>query len=84
MQYPPGHAFSVRQHFMVPETNAAETERGKSCVPCLVGAVIGVLSTIHFDDKAGIEANEIDNMSFNRELATETQSLKALAAQHRP
>jgi hypothetical protein len=77
------HAIDVLQHFIVPESNDAIAFRLEECCPRGV-AFLGVLTSIDFNDQAGINASEVDNEWPDRNLTAEFVTAELTIAEPLP
>ena len=56
------------QHVIVPIADDAETLGHQDCIPRRVTLGVRVLAAIDLDNKASLEANEIDDVTLERDL----------------
>jgi hypothetical protein len=61
-------AFRVRQNVVVPEPQDREALRTKQPVANSVAFVLGVLTSVEFNDKSGVKTYEIDDVFSKRKL----------------
>jgi error-prone DNA polymerase len=76
------HPFGVAQHIIVPEANDTISMRFEP--PCADVAVVGMLSTIGFDNETGFGTEEIGDIGADRVLSAETGSPGLPASQMIP
>jgi hypothetical protein len=79
------HPFLVPQHFVVPESQDAKSlcfePRGTNLI---IALRFGMRGPIELDDEPFSEANEIGDVTVDRLLAAETESLELPAPQEAP
>jgi hypothetical protein len=78
------HAIAIAQHIGIPESKNAIPLRLKPTIAFGVAKVLGVLPTIDFDDQTPLVANEVDDETSDRNLATEAQPGLPVRAQRGP
>ena len=67
----PTDIVEMLQHFVVPETQDAEAFGAKEGVAVEVPSIVAVLATVDFDNKLRFEADEIEDVAAERDLAAE-------------
>ncbi len=70
------HASHVPQHVVVPEPQNPVVVVGKPFVTNYVPQVIGMLSSIDFNDEAVFATNQVDRVETNRLLSNELKSIQ--------
>jgi hypothetical protein len=80
-------AVKIGVDVMVPKPQRAKTLRREKGVPARIvrePLILAVLGAVRFHDELVFEADEIENIAFERRLTAEMQALRAQSAQLRP
>ena len=75
------HSVCILQHVIVPETHDTKSLRfEKPCALIVLLRSEGMLSAIDLDDERRFKASEVDDVTSNRPLPAEPESIQLLAA----
>src|SRR5437879_4268464 len=79
------HSLNILQHIVVPESQHAKSRGFQSPRPHVVSTFHGcMLTTIHFENKSRVHANEVKNKIEERMLAAEFVSVHLTSTKHVP
>ena len=78
------HAGSIFQNIGIPETKYPITLGGEPAIAFQVSCRIGMLSSVEFNNQPAIMADEINNETPDRRLATKAQAVQSVCAQRCP
>ena len=74
------HAVEVIVDVVIPEAKRQETEPSKMCVAARVmreASIFAMLAAVDIDDEPRLEADEVENVAFQRRLSPEVKALWA-------
>ena len=67
---------SLHKHCVVPEAKHLENKGSQVIIAtCVIWRLLSVLATVYFDNKAFLQADEVNNVRTNRSLATEFEAV---------
>ena len=69
------NAFPVTQYLRIPKSQHLISLRRERGIACVVLWIIGVLTTVNFDDELPLATNEIDDIGANRLLPNEFEPI---------
>src|SRR5690606_393732 len=82
---PVPYSFRIYQYIMIPESDHPETLGFKPARPgFVISCRIGMLATIEFDDQPAFKANEVGEVSAQRNLPAELEGLQLAVTKNFP